>query len=262
MKLLASVQIAIGALRVNALRSVLTMLGIIIGVGAVVTMVAVGAGAQARVAEQIESLGSNLILAVSGTVTSGGARLGQGTQFSLTEEDAGAITREVASVQAAAPSSRGTVQVVYGNLNWNTVLQGVTPDFFEARERGVVAGRPLAPEDVDGATKVALLGQTVVANLFGDSDPIGQVIRVQKVPFLVIGILESKGQSAWGLDQDDILFIPLSTAKKKVLGASQANAHSVGAISIKIQRGQDMKEGGAGDPRPPAPAPPCPAGPG
>ncbi len=242
MNVWASGRIAVRALRVNALRSVLTMLGIIIGVGAVITMVAVGAGAQARVAEQIQSLGSNLIIVLSGTVTSGGVRLGHGTQLTITEDDAWAIAREVPTVQAAAPSMRGTAAVVYGNLNWTTVVQGVTPDFFEAREWGVVAGKLFTQEDVDGATKVALLGQTVAANLFSDSDPVGQVIRIRKVPFTVIGVLDRKGQSTWGQDQDDIIMIPLSTAKKKVLGVSQANARSVGAISIKTQEGADMKE--------------------
>jgi len=242
MNVWGSARIAVRALRVNALRSVLTMLGIIIGVGAVITMVAVGAGAQARVAEQIQSLGSNLIIVLSGTVTSGGVRLGHGTQLTITEDDAWAIAREVPTVQAAAPSMRGTAAVVYGNLNWTTVVQGVTPDFFEAREWGVVAGKLFTQEDVDGATKVALLGQTVAANLFSDSDPVGQVIRIRKVPFTVIGVLDRKGQSTWGQDQDDIIMIPLSTAKKKVLGVSQANARSVGAISIKTQEGADMKE--------------------
>jgi putative ABC transport system permease protein len=242
MNVLASARIAVGALRVNALRSALTMLGIIIGVGAVITMVAVGAGAQARVAEQIQSLGSNLIIVLSGTVTSGGVRLGHGTQLTITEDDAWAMAREVPGILAAAPSMRGTGQVVYGNLNWSTIVQGVTPEFFEAREWGVFAGKLFTQEDVDGATKVALLGQTVAANLFGDSDPVGQVIRIRKVPFTIIGVLDRKGQSTWGQDQDDIIMIPVSTAKKKVLGVSQANARSVGAISVKIREGEDMKE--------------------
>jgi putative ABC transport system permease protein len=131
---------------------------------------------------------------------------------------------------------------VYGNLNWSTIVQGVTPEFFEAREWGVFAGKLFTQEDVDGATKVALLGQTVAANLFGDSDPVGQVIRIRKVPFTIIGVLDRKGQSTWGQDQDDIIMIPVSTAKKKVLGVSQANARSVGAISVKIREGEDMKE--------------------
>ncbi len=242
MNVWAGAKIAVRALRVNALRSSLTMLGIIIGVGAVIAMVAVGAGAQARVAEQIQSLGSNLIVVLSGSVTSGGVRLGHGTQLTITEDDAWAIAREVPGAQAVAPSMRGTGQVVYGNLNWSTVVQGATPEYFETREWGVVAGKPFTQEDVDGATKVALLGQTVAQNLFADSDPLGQVIRIRKVPFTVVGILDRKGQNTWGQDQDDTILIPLSTAKKKVMGVSQANARAVGAISVKIREGADMKE--------------------
>ena len=239
---LQSVRIALRSLRVNKLRTALTMLGIIIGVGAVIAMVAVGAGAQARVAEQIQSLGSNLIIVLSGSTTSGGIRLGHGTQLTITEDDAAAIAREVSAVQVAAPSMRGTAQVVYGNLNWSTVIQGVTVDYAEARDWPVVTGRGVSPEDVDGAVKVAVLGQTTAQNLFGDAPPEGQIIRIKKVPFTVVGMLARKGQSSWGQDQDDIILIPLSTAKKKVLGASQANPRAVGAISIKIRTGEDMPE--------------------
>jgi putative ABC transport system permease protein len=239
---LQSARVALRALRVNKLRSALTMLGIIIGVGAVIAMVGVGAGAQARVAEQIQSLGSNLIIVLSGSTTSGGIRLGQGSQLTITEEDSLAIAREIPAVQASAPSMRGTAQVVYGNLNWATGIQGVTPDYAEAREWGVTSGRFLTIEDLDGATKVALLGQTTAQNLFGDLDPLGQIIRIKKVPFTVVGVLDRKGQNSWGQDQDDIVIIPLTTAKKKVLGVSQANARSVGSISVKIRAGENMIE--------------------
>jgi putative ABC transport system permease protein len=242
MNVLQSARIALRALRVNKLRSALTMLGIIIGVGAVIAMVSVGAGAQARVAEQIQSLGSNLIIVLSGSVTSSGTRLGHGSQLTISEDDATAIAREIPAVQVAAPSTRGTSQVVYGNLNWSTIVQGVTVDYFEARDWGIVLGRPFSQEDVDGATKVALLGQTTVLNLFGEADPLGQIIRIKKVPFTVIGVLDRKGQNSWGQDQDDIIVIPLSTAKKKVLGRPQANPRAVGAISIKIRPGEDMAE--------------------
>ncbi len=237
-----SVRIAGRALRVNKLRSALTMLGIIIGVSAVIAMVGVGAGAQARVAEQIQSLGSNLIIVLSGSVTSGGLRLGVGSQLTISEDDATAIAREIPAVQVAAPSVRGAAQVVYGNLNWSTAIQGVTADYMEAREWPVEDGRPILPEDVDGATKVALLGQTTALNLFGDSTAIGQIIRIKKVPFTVIGLLSRKGQNSWGQDQDDVILIPLSTAKKKVLGRSQANPRSVQAISVKVRPGEDMAD--------------------
>jgi len=239
---LQALRIALRSLKVNKLRTALTMLGIMIGVAAVIAMVSVGTGAQARVAEQIQSLGSNLIIAMSGSSNAAGVRLGQGSQLTITEEDASAIAREVPAVQVAAPSSRGNAQVVYGNLNWSTGIQGVTADYFEARDWPVDVGRPILQEDVDGATKIALLGQTTAQNLFGDVDPIGQIIRIKKVPFTVIGLLSRKGQSAWGQDQDDVILIPLSTAKKKVLGVSQANARSVGAISIKIRPDENMTE--------------------
>ncbi|HEV8639991.1 MAG TPA: ABC transporter permease [Methylomirabilota bacterium] len=242
MNVLQSARIALRALRVNKLRSALTMLGIIIGVGAVIAMVSVGAGAQARVAEQIQSLGSNLIIVLSGSVTSGGLRLGQGSQLTITEEDAAAIAREVPAVQVAAPSTRGSAQVVYGNLNWSTIVQGVTADYFEARDWPVVLGRAVLPEDVEGATKVALLGQTTALNLFGDADPLGQIIRIKKVPFTAVGVLSRKGQSSWGQDQDDVILIPISTSKKKVLGAPASNPRAVGSISVKIRPGEDMVE--------------------
>ena len=242
MNLWASARIAVRALRVNKLRSALTMLGIVIGVGAVITMVAVGSGAQARVAEQIASLGSNMIVILSGSSTAGGVRLGSGSQLTITEEDAWAVQREISLVEAAAPTMRGGGQVVYGNLNWSTQVQGVTPEYFIARDWSVVAGRALIQEDVDGATKVALVGQTVAENLFGGTDPLDQVIRIKKVPFTVVGVLDRKGQSAWGQDQDDVILIPLSTAKKKVLGVSQANARSVGAISVRVREATMMKE--------------------
>jgi putative ABC transport system permease protein len=218
------------------------MLGIVIGVGAVITMVAVGSGAQARVAEQIQSLGSNMIIVLSGSVVSGGVRMGSGSQLTITEDDAWAIQREIPAVVSAAPTSRGGAQVVYGNLNWATGIQGVTLEFFTAREWDVADGRLFSQEEIEGAGKVALVGQTVVASLFGDSDPLGLVIRIKNVPFTVIGVLERKGQTTFGQDQDDTVLIPLSTAKKKVLGASQANARSVGSIAVKVREARAMGE--------------------
>jgi len=237
-----SVRIAIRALRVNKLRSALTMLGIIIGVAAVIAMVGVGAGAQARVAEQIQSLGSNLIIARSGSVTAGGVRIGSGSQLTLTEDDALVAPRELESVQVAAPAVRDTDQVVYGNQNWSTVVYGVTADYLEARDWPLAAGRPIAPADIQGATKVALVGQTCAVTLFGDADPVGEIIRIKRIPFTVIGVLERKGQSTSGQDQDDTILIPLSTAKKKVLGVSRAGFRSVWAIYFKVRPGEDMTE--------------------
>jgi putative ABC transport system permease protein len=240
MTLWASVRIAIRALRINKLRSALTMLGIVIGVGAVITMVAVGAGAQARVAEQIQSLGSNMIVVLSGSVVQSGVRLGSGSQLTITEDDAWAIQREIPLVEAAAPTWRGGAQVMFGNLNWFTSIQGVTPEYFQARDWPVVSGRVIVQEDVDGATKNAVLGQTVALNLFGEADPVGEVIRIKNVPFTVVGLLDKKGQTTQGQDQDDTILIPLPTAKKKVIGVSQANAKAVGSISVKVHEASMM----------------------
>jgi putative ABC transport system permease protein len=242
MRVHATAQLALRALAANRARTVLTMLGVIIGVGAVVTMMAVGAGARARVEGQIRSLGSNLIMVLSGSITAGGVRLGAGSQLTITEDDARAIEREIAGVQVAAPTVRGGAQVIAGNANWSTALFGVTPGFLEARDWEIAAGRPLTQEDVDGGTKVALLGSTVAQNLFGDTDPIGQVIRVNKVPLTVAGVLARKGQSTQGQDQDDTLLVPLSTAKGKVLGTSQANPRAVGAILVKVREPGAMKD--------------------
>jgi putative ABC transport system permease protein len=225
---------AAAALQSNRLRTALTALGVIIGVGAVVTMMAVGKGAQVRVAQQIRSLGSNLIMVMSGSITSSGVRLGSGSLLTITEDDARAIQRDVSSVEAAAPTVRGGVQIVVGNSNWSTAMQGVTPEYFQARDWGVISGRLLTAEDVDAAGKVVLLGQTVVENLFGGSDPIDQTVRIKTVPFTVVGVLDRKGQSTRGDDQDDTVVIPISTAKKKVLGVSPANARSVGVILVKV----------------------------
>jgi len=241
-KILASVRIALRALRVNRLRSALTMLGIIIGVAAVIAMMAVGSGATARITEQIQSIGSNLIIILSGSVTSGGIRLGHGAAMTLSEEDAKAIALECPAVAAASPSVRGTAQVVFGNNNWSTVIQGAAPEYLEIRDYRVVSGRPFTWQDVDGATKVALVGRTVVENLFGGTDPVGQIVRIKKVPFTVLGVLSPKGQSPGGQDQDDIILLPISTAKKKVLGVSQANARAVGAIMVQARGPMMMKE--------------------
>jgi len=242
MNLVASIRIAFRALRVNKLRSSLTMLGIIIGVAAVITMIAVGSGAQARVEEQIRSLGSNLIIILSGSVSAGGVRLGAGSQATITEEDAYAIQREVAAVQAAGPALRGGGQVVAGNNNWSTVFWGVTPEYFEARQWTIASGKAFEPADVQGAAKVAVIGETVARSLFGGADPVGQVIRIRKVPLTVIGTLERKGQSLMGQDQDDVILMPISTARNRVLGYTQAKRRTVGNISVKVREGADMAE--------------------
>jgi putative ABC transport system permease protein len=217
------------------------MLGVVIGVAAVVTMTAVGTGARTRVEAQIRSLGSNLIIVLSGSITASGVRLGAGSRFTVTEDDARAMEREIESIQVAAPTVRGGVQVVAATANWATALLGVTPGYLEARDWTTTAGRTLTPEDLHGAAKVVLLGQTVAQNLFGAADPIGQVVRVRKVPLAVVGVLARKGQSTQGQDQDDTILVPLSTAKKKLLGITPANARAVNAILVKIRDAEAMK---------------------
>ena len=242
MKLLATVQIALSALRVNKMRSALTMLGIIIGVAAVIAMVAVGSGATARIQEQIQSIGSNVIIVLSGSINSGGIRLGSGASQTLTEDDAKAMVAECPAVEAASPTVRGGAQVIYGNNNWATSIQGVTPEYLSIRDYSVESGQAFTSQDVDAATKTALLAKTVVTKLFGDTDPVGQVIRIKNVPFTVMGVLSPKGQSPTGQDQDDTVIVPLSTAKRKVLGSSQANLNSVGTIMVQARGPKLMKD--------------------
>ena len=243
MNFTATMKIALLALRVNKMRSALTMLGIIIGVAAVIIMIAVGNGAQARVEEQIKSLGSNIIMVLNGSTTSSGARGGSGSQLTITEDDAYAMNREVAEIQAAAPSLRGSGQVVIGNANWSTAFYGTTPEYLAVREWPIAEGRGFEQAEMNGASKVVLLGQTVAANLFGESNPIDQVVRVNKVPLTVIGVLGRKGQNMMGQDQDDILLMPISTARKRVLGSSRyASGRSVGSIMVKVWDGADMTE--------------------
>ncbi|OGG44182.1 MAG: multidrug ABC transporter substrate-binding protein [Candidatus Handelsmanbacteria bacterium RIFCSPLOWO2_12_FULL_64_10] len=242
MNLLATLRIAFNALRLNKMRSSLTMLGIIIGVGAVITMIAVGAGAQARVQEQIKSLGSNLMIILPGSTTASGVRLGAGANQNLTEDDASAIAREVPEVQAAAPSNRGTGQVIAGNNNWSTQIYGVTPDYFEVREWSLASGRMFESAELNGSAKVALIGQTVATQLFGDQDPLDQSIRIRKVPFTVIGVLDKKGQSMMGQDQDDVIMVPISTARNRLFGNTQGKLRRVGTIQVKVLEGASMKD--------------------
>jgi putative ABC transport system permease protein len=237
-----NLSIALQALKVNKLRSGLTMLGIIIGVAAVIVMIAVGSGAQARVKEQIAGLGSNLMILWAGSVTTAGVRGGTGTAQTLVEDDAWAVMREIAEVQVAAPTQRGSGQIVWGNANWLASIVGTTPEYFEARDWGLISGRLFEAGEMSGAGKVAIIGQTVARELFGDSDPVDQIIRVRGVPFTVIGLLERKGQSMMGQDQDDIVIIPLTTARNKIFGALQGRIGRVSSIFIKSKDGADMKE--------------------
>jgi putative ABC transport system permease protein len=211
-----TIRISLRALRANKMRSALTMLGIVIGVGAVIAMLAIGAGARERVSEEIDSMGSNLLIVFSGSTSSGGARMGAGSDPTITLQDAEAIKRECPAVQDVGPSHSGTAQIVYGNQNWSTVVIGTTPSLLDIREWQIADGRPLTEQDDRSISKVCVLGKSVVDNLFGGLDPIGRVVRIKKVPFTVIGVLGSKGQTMMGQDQDDIIYVPISTAQKKL----------------------------------------------
>ncbi|HEY4133861.1 MAG TPA: ABC transporter permease [Alphaproteobacteria bacterium] len=234
---------ALQSLKVNVLRSALTTLGIVIGVGAVIAMVAIGAGAESRVNDLIKSLGSNLLMVTPGSVTQGGVRLGTGTRFTLTDDDSDAIEQELSSIViTSAALVRGNGQVISGNANWATNIQGVTPQFFDAREWDVSLGRLFSQEEVASAGKVVLLGATVADNLFSGGDPVGQIVRLQNVPLEVVGVLERKGETPFGGDQDDTVLIPLSTAKKRVLGDRQLKGNLVQSISIKVRDASLMNE--------------------
>ncbi|MBZ0155513.1 MAG: ABC transporter permease [Alphaproteobacteria bacterium] len=216
----STLKISFRSLRVNKMRSSLTMLGIIIGVSAVIAMLAVGSGARQRIAEQISSMGSNLLMVLPGATTSGGVRMGLGTQPTLSMADAEAILRECPAVAQIAPVHSGVAQVVQGSQNWSTGITGTTPGMLEVKDWALAAGRAFTAEDVRSASKVALLGQTVVDNLFGSADPMGQSIRIKNIPFSVIGVLAGKGQTPTGQDQDDVILIPVTTAQKKLFGTT------------------------------------------
>jgi len=241
MNFMALLRIALRALAVNKLRSALTMLGIVIGVGAVIVMIAVGSGAQARVEEQIRALGSNLLLVMPGSTTAGGVRMGFGSGSTLTEDDVVAINREIPEA-LAAPALRGSAQVIWGNSNWSTQVFGVTPEYLDVRQWALASGRTFEAGEMAGAAKVCLIGATVAKQLFGAADPLDQSIRIKRIPFTVIGVLDVKGQSMMGTDQDDLILVPIKTARSRVLGtASAARNRTVGTIWVKAADGLDTK---------------------
>ncbi len=223
-----TVRIALRALRVHKLRSLLTMLGIIIGVGAVVAMVSVGQGATAQVTQRIASLGSNVLQVMPGSFSSAGVRGGAGSMTSLTLDDARAIAPACPDVAAVAPLVNRGTQIVYGNQNWFTSVTGTTPEYLDVRSWEVADGSMFTEDDVDAGTKVCVLGQTVVENLFPDEDPVGAIIRIGNVPFTVVGVLAVKGA-----DQDDAILIPVVTAQRRLTGRTSINRIMVSAVSQK-----------------------------
>ena len=206
------------AMRTNRMRTALTMLGMLIGVGAVVAMLAVGNGARASVNDVIASLGSNMLVVISGATTSGGLHVATGSTPTLHLADADAIGR-LPGVEAVAPNSQQAGQIVYGANNWSTSVLGTSPDYLQIRDWPLVRGSNFSPSDMRGAARVAILGQTVAQNLFGDANPVGRVIRISRSPYQVIGLLTPKGQSFGGQDQDDTVLVPITTAQRKLFGA-------------------------------------------
>jgi putative ABC transport system permease protein len=215
------IRIALRALARNKMRTILTMLGIIIGVGAVICTVAIGQGAGQQVQDQIKSLGDNMIMVMAGSINQGGVRLGSQATKTLVAEDGDAIKAAVPNVTAESPSVSANAQLVNGNQNWSTRVSGVSPDYFTIRAWGVSEGSEFSDRDVTLASNVCVIGQTVADNLFtGGADPVGQLIRVNNLPFTVIGVLVKKGQSSFGQDQDDTIIVPYTTVQKKISGIS------------------------------------------
>jgi len=244
MNLLETLRVALRALARNKLRSFLTTLGMVIGVSAVIAMVAIGDGARSRVEEAFAAMGSNMLIVLPGTTTSGGAQGGFGSMPTITWDDLRAIQTDVTSVRYAAPVLRTNAQVLSEDQNWGTSVSGTTPDYFAIRSWPVVRGSGITDSDVDAGTKIAILGQTVVDKLFGTSaDPVGQQIRIRNIPFQVAGVLARKGQSPVGQDYDDAVFVPSSTFLTKIQGGLKnylSGTIFVGAAGSDTQRAESQ----------------------
>ena len=222
---------AVISLKINKMRSMLTSLGIIIGVSAVIIMLAVGSGASERIAKDMESMGSNLLMIRSSSANTGGVRMGAGTKPTLTLKDAEVIESNANGVLAVAPYSSQSLQLTYGNQNWASTVAGTTASYLFIRNYEIIDGRNFIPVDIKNSTKVAIIGNTVATELFGDMDPINKTMRIGNVPFKIIGLLKTKGESGMGMDQDDLVFIPITTAQKKVFGTDFPG--SVKMINVK-----------------------------
>lgn len=232
-----TLKIALRALEANKMRSGLTMLGIIIGVAAVIAMLAIGSGASQKVSEEIASMGSNLLIVFSGSTSSGGARMGSGTDPTLSLQDVEAINKECPAVIDVAPIHNGAAQVIYGNQNWSTIIMGTTPSILHINAWELASGKSFTQQDVKYATKVCLVGKTVADELFLGSNPVGKIVRIKKVPFKVLGVLSSKGQSMTGQDRDDIIYVPITTAQKKLFGTAIP-----GMIRFMMIKAQSVEE--------------------
>ena len=235
------IRVALRALARNKMRTILTMLGIIIGVGAVICTVAIGEGASEQVQQQIQSLGTNMVMVFAGSVNSNGVRMGSQATKTLTADDADAILAHVPNVAAVSPIAFASVQVVNGNQNWYTRAYGASPEYTQIRNWPVVQGSSFSQRDVDVAANVCVIGHTIVTEIFGDEDPVGKVIRVKSLPFRVLGVLETKGQSPTGEDQDDVMIMPYTTVEKKISGNYWLQLIMVSATSQQVM--QQVEDG-------------------
>src|SRR5947207_9397002 len=231
MRILATIKIALRALRRNKLRTLLTMLGMIIGVGAVIAMVSIGNGAKSQIEAQIASMGQNVVLVFSGSFNRGGARSGWGGAGTLTIEDAEAIQREIVGVTVISAESRTRAQIAAGNQNWNMSIQGESPEYFDIRQWPLSAGAIFTEQDVRNANKVSVIGKTIADQLFPGEDPIGQIVRVKNVPFIVLGMLVPKGLSVQGQDQDDLMIMPYTSVMKRV-----QRVNTLGSIIVQAAK--------------------------
>ena len=231
MRIWATIKIALRALRRNKMRTLLTMLGMIIGVGAVIAMVSIGNGAKSQIEAQIAGMGQNVVLVFSGSFNRGGARSGWGGAGTLTIDDAEAIQREIVGVTVISPEIRTRAQIAAGNQNWNTSIQGEGPEYFDIRQWPLAAGAPFTSQDVRNANKVAVIGKTIADQLFPGEDPIGQVVRIKNVPFIILGMLVPKGLSVQGQDQDDLMIIPYTSAMKRV-----QRVNTLGSIIVQAAK--------------------------
>ena len=232
-----SVRIALTALFANKLRSILTMLGIIIGVGAVIAMISIGLGVQQKVTNSIASLGSNMLIVSPGSANSGGVRSAAGSSDKLKLSDAEAIKKSIKNIDYVAPTVNGSYQIVNGNQNWNSSVYGVTPEYLQIRALTVSTGSFITQNDMNRRNRVAVIGTTVASNLFGTSNPVGKTVRVNNSPYRIIGVLESKGQSSMGRDQDDVVIVPLTTAQERLLGITY-----IQSINIQVSNLNAMDE--------------------
>ena len=239
---LAAFKVAIAALRLNALRSFLAMLGVIIGVASVIVMVSVASGAGQAIEDRIKALGTNLLVIQPGSYTSGGRRAGEGTALALSESDLAVIRDKIPGVAAATGVVSGSAPIVFGNTNWTTSIDGVGGDFLEVRDWALTEGRNFTEAEIRSAAKVIILGATTARELFADGPAIGQQVRVMNVPFTVIGLLAPKGQSGFGTDQDDTAIVPVSTARRRLFGAEKTVPDNLKRIMVEVASAEEMSD--------------------